>query len=116
MILLFYRVFPSFPTFLDSFLFFLLSVCVIHVLSERRHRSPFIRDGLTRSADSAVVYEDADAGGARVDTVTRFSVIRCTYMFPFAGRWVRDLHLFTRQEVCIHVPKGSIEQGGYDFS
>lgn len=68
------------------------------------------------SADSAVVYEDADADGARVDTVTRYSVIRCTYMFPFAGRWVRDLHLFTRQEVCIHVPKGCIEQGGYDFS
>lgn len=34
------------------------------------------------SADSAVVYEDADADGARVDTVTRYSVIRCTYMFP----------------------------------
>lgn len=38
------------------------------------------------SADSAVVYEDANADGARVDTVTRYSVIRCTYMFPFAGR------------------------------
>lgn len=48
--------------------------------------------------------------------VKRFSVIRCTYKFPFIGRWVRDLHLFTRQEVQIHVPKGSIEQGGYDFS
>ncbi len=68
------------------------------------------------SADSAVVYEDAVVDGARVDTVKRFSVIRCTYMFPFVGRWVRDLHLFTRQEVCIHVPKGSIEQSGYDFS
>lgn len=68
------------------------------------------------SADSAVVYEDADADGASVDTVKRFSVIRCTYTFPFVGRWVRDLHLFTRQEACIHVPKGSIEQGGYDFS
>ena len=68
------------------------------------------------SADSTVLYEDADADGARVDTVKRFSVIRCTYMFPFVGRWVRDLHLFTRQEACIHVPKGSIEQGGYDFS
>lgn len=68
------------------------------------------------SADSTVVYEDADADGARVDTVKRFSVISCTYMFPFVGRWLRDLHLFTRQEVCIHVPKGSIEQGGYDLS
>lgn len=68
------------------------------------------------SADSVVVYEDAGAGEARVDMVKRFSVIRCTYKFPFIGRWVRDLHLFTRQEVQIHVPKGSIEQGGYDFS
>ena len=68
------------------------------------------------SADSVVVYEDADTDEASVDTVKRFSVIRCPYMFPFAGRWVRDLHLFTRQEVYIHVPKGSIEQGGYDFS
>jgi len=68
------------------------------------------------SADSVVVYEDADADGASVDTVKRFSVIRCTYKFPFVGRRMRDLHLFTRQEVCIHVPKGSIEQGGYDFS
>ena len=68
------------------------------------------------SADSVVVYEDADADEASVDTVKRFSVIRCTYKFPFVGRWMRDLHLFTRQEVCIHVLKGSIEQGGYDFS
>ena len=59
---------------------------------------------------------DAGAGEARVDMVKRFSVLRCTYKFPFIGRWVRDLHLFTRQEVQIHVPKGSIEQGGYDFS
>lgn len=68
------------------------------------------------SADSVVVYEDADADEARVDMVKRFSAIRCTYKFPLIGRWVRVLHLFTRQEVQIYVPKGSIEQGGYDFS
>lgn len=85
-----------------------------YVLMVKRDDGGYRRKGY--SADSAVVYEDADADGARVDTVKRFSVIRCTYMFPFVGRWVRDLHLFTRQEVCIHVPKGSIELGGYDFS
>lgn len=70
--------------------------------------------GKCYSADSVVVNEDADE--ARADTVRRFLVIRCTYMFPIAGRRVRDLHLFTSREVCIHVPEGSIEQGGYDFS
>lgn len=66
-------------------------------------------------ADSTAVYEDVDAGEARVDTVKRCSIIRCTYRFPIIGEWVRDRCLLDRREVRIHVPKGSIVQGEYDF-
>lgn len=67
------------------------------------------------SADSTAVYEDVDVDEARVDTVKRCSIIRCTYRFPIIGEWVRDWCLLDRREVCIHVPKGSIVQGEYDF-
>lgn len=66
-------------------------------------------------ADSTAVYEDADANEARVDTVKRYSIIHCTYRFPIIGEWARDRCLLDRREVCIHVPKGSIVQGEYDF-
>lgn len=66
-------------------------------------------------ADSTAVYEDADADEARVDMVKRCSIIHCTYRFPIIGEWVRDWCLLDRREVCIHVPKGSIVQGEYDF-
>lgn len=67
------------------------------------------------SADSVEVYEDADADEARVDTVKRNSIIRCTYWFPIIGEWQRDFCGKDKQEVRIHVPKGSIVQGEYDF-
>lgn len=66
-------------------------------------------------ADSTAVYEDADADEARVDMVKRCSIIHCTYRFPIIGEWVRDWCLLDRREVCIHVPKGSLVQGEYDF-
>lgn len=66
-------------------------------------------------ADTAVVYEDADAGEARVERVGCYSTVRCSYSFPMFGDWTRDLCLFDRSETRIHVPKGSILQGDYDF-
>lgn len=66
-------------------------------------------------ADTAVVYEDADDNEARVERIGRYSTVRCTYSFPMIGDWTRDLSLFDRSETRIHVPKGSIAQGDYDF-
>lgn len=67
-------------------------------------------------ADTAVVYEDADAGDARVETVRRYATVRCVYWSPIFGDWTRDQCFFDRQETRMHVPEGSIAQGGYDFS
>ena len=66
--------------------------------------------------DNAVVYEDAEADDARVEVVDQYVVIRETYEFPIAGEWTRDRREFSKCEIRIHVPAGSIAQGGYDIS
>lgn len=66
-------------------------------------------------ADDTVVYEDVDAEDARVETVDQYEVYRDTHRLPIVGEWSRDRRVFTRQKIRIHVPKGSIVQGEYDF-
>lgn len=66
--------------------------------------------------DNAVVYEDAEADDARVEVVDQYVVIRETYEFPIAGEWTRDRREFSKCEIRIHVPAGSIAQGEYDIS
>lgn len=66
-------------------------------------------------ADGTVVYEDADADDARVEVVDCCSVIRGTHRLPIVGEWTRDRQGYSKSEVRIHVPKGSIVQGEYDF-
>ena len=66
-------------------------------------------------AKTAVVYEDADAEDARVETVNSYEIVRLNYALPIVGEWSRDQLSFSRQEMRIHVPKGSIAQGEYDF-
>ena len=67
-------------------------------------------------ADGTVVYEDAEADDARVEVVDQYVVICETYEFPIAGEWTRDRREFSKCEICIHVPAGSIAQGEYDIS
>lgn len=66
-------------------------------------------------ADDTVVYEDADADDARVEVVDQHVVIRETHEFPIVGEWTRDRRELSKREIRIHVPKGSIVQGEYDF-
>ena len=66
-------------------------------------------------ANNAVVYEDAGADNAKVETVDQYEVIRETYKFPIVGEKLRDRRVFYRREVRIHVPAGSIAQGEYDI-
>lgn len=66
--------------------------------------------------DNAVVYEDAEADDAMVEVVDQYVVIRETYEFPIAGEWTRDRREFSKCEIRIHVPAGSIAQGEYDIS
>ena len=66
-------------------------------------------------ADGTVVYEDADTDAARVEVVDQYVVIRETHEFPIVGEWTRDRREFSNCEIHIHVPKGSIVQGEYDF-
>ena len=66
--------------------------------------------------DNAVVYEDAEADDARVEVVDQYVVIRETYEFPIVGEWTRDRREFSKCEIRIHVPAGSIAQGEYDIS
>lgn len=65
---------------------------------------------------TVVVYEDADAEDARVETVNSYEIVRLNYALPIVGEWSRDQLSFSRQETRIHVPQGSITQGEYDFS
>lgn len=67
------------------------------------------------SADDTVVYEDADADGASVEIVNRYMVVRDIHWLPIVGEWSRDRREFSGQKARIHVPKGSIVQGEYDF-
>lgn len=67
------------------------------------------------SADDTVVYEDADAEKARVEVVDQYEVYRETHWLPIVGEWSRERHVFSGQKARIHVPKGSIAQGEYDF-
>ena len=67
-------------------------------------------------AETAVVYEDAGADDARVETVNSYQIVRLNYALPIVGEWSRDQLFFNRQETRIHVPQGSIAQGEYDFS
>lgn len=67
------------------------------------------------SADDTVVYEDVDAEEARVEVVNRYGVCRETHWLPIVGEWSRKRRVFSKQEIRIHVPKGSIVQGEYDF-
>ena len=85
----------------------------VYVLMVRRDDGGYRRKSYP--ADTAVVYEDADADEARVERIGRYSTVRCTYSFPMFGDWTSDLCLFDRSETRIHVPKGSIAQGDYDF-
>lgn len=66
-------------------------------------------------ADDTVVYEDADANAARVEVVDQHVVIRETHEFPIVGEWTRDRRELSKREIRIHVPKGSIVQGEFDF-
>lgn len=66
--------------------------------------------------DNAVVYEDAEADDARVEVVDRYVVIRETHELPIVGEWTRDRREFSKCEIRIHVPAGSITQGEYDIS
>lgn len=66
-------------------------------------------------ADDTVVYEDADADAARVEVVDQHVVIRETHEFPIVGEWTRDRRELSKREIRIHVPKGSIVQGEFDF-
>lgn len=67
-------------------------------------------------ADGTVVYEDAEADDARVEVVDQYVIIRETHEFPIVGEWTRDRREFSKCEICIHVPAGSITQGEYDIS
>lgn len=67
-------------------------------------------------AETVVVYEDADAEDARVETVNSYEIVRLNYALPIVGEWSRNQLSFSRQETRIHVPQGSITQGEYDFS
>lgn len=67
-------------------------------------------------AETVVVYEDADAEDARVETVNSYEIVRLNYALPIVGEWSRNQLFFSRQETRIHVPQGSITQGEYDFS
>lgn len=67
-------------------------------------------------ADGTVVYEDAEADDARVEVVDQYVIIRETHEFPIVGEWTRDRREFSKCEICIHVPAGSIAQGEYDIS
>lgn len=62
-----------------------------------------------------MVYEDADTDAARVEVVDQHVVIRETHEFPIVGEWTRDRRELSKREIRIHVPKGSIVQGEYDF-
>ena len=66
-------------------------------------------------ADGTVVYEDADTDAARVEVVDQHMVIRETHEFPIVGEWTCDRREFSKREIRIHVPAGSIVQGEYDF-
>lgn len=66
-------------------------------------------------ADGTVVYEDADVDNARVEVVDCHQIVRGTYRLPIIGEWTRDNRGFSKREIRIHVPKGSIVQGEYDF-
>lgn len=66
-------------------------------------------------ADGTVVYEDADTDAARVEVVNQYVVLRETHEFPIVGEWTRDRREFSKREIRIHVPAGSIVQGEYDF-
>lgn len=66
-------------------------------------------------ADGTVVYEDADTDAARVEVVDQYVVFRETHEFPIVGEWTRDRREFSKREIRIHVPAGSIVQGEYDF-
>lgn len=67
-------------------------------------------------ADGTVVYEDAEAEDARVEVVDRYVVIRETHELPIVGEWTRDRREFSKCEIRIHVPAGSITHGEYDIS
>lgn len=67
------------------------------------------------SADDTVVYEDADAEEARVEVVGQYEVYRDTHRLPIVGEWSRERRVYSEQKTRIHVPKGSIAQGEYDF-
>lgn len=67
------------------------------------------------STNSAVVYEDADADDARVEVVDCYQIVRSTHRLPIIGEWTRDRQEYSKREVRIHVPKGTIVQGEYDF-
>lgn len=67
-------------------------------------------------ADGTVVYEDAEADDARVEVVDQYVVIRETHEFPIVGEWTRDRRQFSKREIRIHVPAGSIAQGEYDIT
>ncbi|WP_432315614.1 hypothetical protein [Collinsella aerofaciens] len=103
----------------SSLLFGYLTEEDVYVLMVRQDDGGYRRK--CYSADSVVVYEDVDVDDARVDTVKCNSTIRCTYWFPIIGEWQRDFCdtgdfcNTNKQEVRIHVPKGSIVQGEYDF-
>lgn len=85
-----------------------------YVLMVKRHDGGYRRR--CYPADTAVVYEDADADDARVETVNSYRIVRLSYALPIVGEWSRDQLFFDRQGTRIHVPEGSIAQGDYDFS
>ena len=80
-----------------------------HVLMVKQDDGGYRR--MSYPVDNAVVYEDA-----RVEVVDQYVVIRETYEFPIAGEWTRDRREFSKCEIHIHVPAGSIAQGEYDIS
>lgn len=41
-------------------------------------------------AKTVVVYEDADAEDARVETVNSYEIVRLNYALPIVGEWSRD--------------------------
>lgn len=59
---------------------------------------------------------DSDVEDARVEVVDQYVIIRETHEFPIVGEWTRDRREFSKCEICIHVPAGSITQGEYDIS
>ena len=73
-------------------------------------------EAIVERATLPVVYEDAEADDARVEVVEQYVVIRETHEFPIVGEWTRDRREFSKREIRIHVPAGSIALGEYDIT